>query len=214
MERERALVEAVHSQLTVSRGLLDTRVLLLCFTYFAFGTIAYSMGYFLPLIVKGWGVSNFAVGWIVAVPSVVGIFAMIAGSYFADRVEDKRPMLSALMILCAFGWIGMGLYATSAWALVAVTLVEIGIGIARPMFWTVPPLFLSGAAMAGAIALISVFANFGGIIGPVVIGWLKTMTNSLSGGLYYVACCAVVSAIVIVMLRTAPRVVRVPEVGR
>ena len=104
----------------------------------------------------------------------------------------------------------MGLYATSAWALLAVTLVEIGIGIARPMFWTVPPLFLSGAAMAGAIALISVFANFGGIIGPVVIGWLKTTTNSFSGGLYYVACCAFVSAIAVLTLRTASRAAAVP----
>jgi ACS family tartrate transporter-like MFS transporter len=214
MQRERAAVEAVHSQLSVWRGLVDLRVLLLCFTYFAFGTISYSMGYFLPLIIKGWGVSNFQVGWIVAVPSVVGIFAMITGSYFADRVEDKRPMLSALLIVCAIGWIGMGLYATSAWALIAVALVEIGMGIARPMFWTVPPLFLSGGAMAGAIALISVFANFGGIIGPVVIGWLKTTTNSFSGGLYYVACCAFVSAIAIVVLRTAPRVASVSRANR
>ena len=205
MARERASVEAVHSQLSILHGLVDPRVLRLCLTYFAFGTISYSMGYFLPLIVKGWGVSNFQVGWIVAVPSAVGIIAMITGSYFADRVEDKRPMLSAMMIVCAIGWIGMGLYATSAWALLAVTLVEIGIGIARPMFWTVPPLFLSGPAMAGALALISVFANFGGIIGPVVIGWLKTTTNSFSGGLYYVAGCAFVAAIVIVTLRTAPR---------
>jgi MFS transporter, ACS family, tartrate transporter len=205
MARERASVEAVHSAMSVWRGLVDSRVLLLCFTYFAFGTISYSMGYFLPLIVKGWGVSNFMVGWIVAVPSVGGICAMIIGSYYADRVEDKRPMLSALLVLCGIGWIGMGVYATSAWALVAVVLVEIGIGIARPIFWTVPPVFLSGAAMAGAIALISVFANFGGIVGPVVIGWLKTTTNSFSGGLYYVAVCAFVSAVVIVMLRTGAR---------
>jgi ACS family tartrate transporter-like MFS transporter len=208
MQRERASVEALHSQLSVWRGLVDPRVLLLCLTYFGYGSISYSMGYFLPLIVKGWGMSNFAVGWVVAVPSVVGIFAMITGSYFADRVEDKRPMLSGLLIVCALGWIGMGLYATSAWALLAVTLVEIGIGIARPMFWTVPPLFLSGAAMAGAIALISVFANFGGIFGPVVIGWLKTTTNSFSGGLYYVAGCALVSAVAIIVLRTVPRTAR------
>jgi ACS family tartrate transporter-like MFS transporter len=209
MQRERASVEALHSQLSVWRGLVDPRVLLLCLTYFGYGSISYSMGYFLPLIVKGWGMSNFAVGWVVAVPSVVGIFAMIAGSYFADRVEDKRPLLSVLMIVCAAGWIGMGLYATSAWALIAVALVEIGIGIARPMFWTVPPMFLSRAAMAGAIALISVFANFGGIFGPVVIGWLKTTTNSFSGGLYYVAGCALVSAVAIIVLRTAPRTARV-----
>jgi MFS transporter, ACS family, tartrate transporter len=119
-----------------------------------------------------------------------------------------------MLVVCAIGWVGMGFYATSAWALIAVTLVEIGIGIARPMFWTVPPLFLSGAAMAGAIALISVFANFGGIIGPVVIGWLKTTTNSFSGGLYYVACCAFVSAIAILALRTVPRLARTPRVVR
>jgi hypothetical protein len=35
--------------------------------------------------------------------------------------------------------------------LIAVTLaaIGIGIGIARPMFRTVPPLFVSGAAVAG-----------------------------------------------------------------
>jgi len=213
MARERASVEAVHSQLSVWRGLIDPRVMLLCFTYFAFGTISYSMGYFLPLIVKGWGMSNFAVGWVVAVPSVVGIFAMITGSYYADRFEDKRPFLSALMILCAIGFIAMGFYATTAWALIAVALIEIGIGIARPMFWTVPPMFLSGAAMAGAMALISVFANFGGIFGPIVIGWIKTTTDSFSGGLYYVAFCAFASAIAIVTLRTAPRAAKVPDTG-
>jgi ACS family tartrate transporter-like MFS transporter len=138
---------------------------------------------------------------------------MIAGNVFADRIEDKRPMLSALMILCATGWTGMGIYATSAWALIAVTLVEIGIGIARPMFWTVPPLFLSGAALAAVMALISVFANFGGIIGPVVIGWLKTTTNSFSGGLNYVAGCAFVSAFAILTLRTASRASVQPRAG-
>src|ERR1700759_2220285 len=108
LERERASVEAMHSQLSVLRGLTDPRVLLLCFTYFAFGTISYSMGYFLPLIVKGWGVSNFAVGWIVAIPSTLGMFAMLIGSYFADRAADKRPFLSVLLVLCAAGWFGMG----------------------------------------------------------------------------------------------------------
>jgi len=214
LQQERASVEAAHTQLSVRRALFDPRVLLLCCTYFAFGTISYSLGYFLPLIVKGWGMSNFAVGWVVAVPSVVGIIAMLTGSYFADRIEDKRRSLSVLMLLCTLGLVGMGFYATTAWALFAVALIEIGIGIARPMFWTVPPLFLSRAAMAGAIALISVFANFGGIIGPVVIGWLKTTTNSFSGGLYYVACCSFMASIAILALRIASRVKNAPATGR
>jgi ACS family tartrate transporter-like MFS transporter len=205
LERERAVVEAVHSQLSVWRGLVDPRVLGLCFAYFGFGTVSYSLGYFLPLIVKGWGIPNFWIGWTIAIPEVIGIVAMVTGSWAADRLGDKRWSLIGLMLLCAIGWTGMGFFATSMVALVFVAVTEIGIGIARPMFWTVPPLFLSRTAMAGAIALISVFANFGGIFGPIVIGWLKTTTGSFSGGLYYVAVVTLVAAGVFYTLRGVTR---------
>jgi MFS transporter, ACS family, tartrate transporter len=205
LERERAVVEAVHSQLSVWRGLIDWRVLCLCFAYFAFGTVSYSLGYFLPLIVKGWGIPNFWVGWTIAIPEVIGIVAMITGSWAADRLGDKRWSLIGLMLLCTIGWTGMGFFATSMVALTFVAITEIGIGIARPMFWTVPPLFLSRAAMAGAIAWISVFANFGGIFGPIVIGWLKTTTGSFSGGLYYVAVVTIVAASIFYALHGVTR---------
>jgi ACS family tartrate transporter-like MFS transporter len=208
LKQERIVVEAAHSQLSVLRGLIDPRVLLLCATYFAFGTVSYSMGYFLPLIVKTWGMSNFAVGWVVAVPSVVGILTMLAGSYVSDRLADKRRVLSLLLVIATTGFLGMGYYAASAWALLAVTLIEMSMGVARPMFWTVPPLFLSGSAMAGAIALISVFANFGGIVGPIAIGWIKTTTGSYTGGLYYVAGCTLMASVAIAVVRTSARGVR------
>jgi MFS transporter, ACS family, tartrate transporter len=213
LERERSAVEAVHSRLSIWRGLVDPRVLALCFAYFAFGTVSYSLGYFLPLIVKGWGVSNFLVGWVIAIPEVIGIVAMITGSWAADHIADKRWSLIGLMLLCTAGWAGMGFFATSMIALIFVAVTEIGIGIARPMFWTVPPMFLSRAAMAGAIALISCFANFGGIFGPVVIGWLKTTTGSFSGGLYYVAAVTVVAAIIFSALRSVTRVAAAPVPG-
>jgi ACS family tartrate transporter-like MFS transporter len=215
LERERAMVEAVHSRLSIWRGLVDPRVLSLCFAYFAFGTVSYSLGYFLPLIVKGWGVSNFRIGWLIAIPEVIGIVAMVTGSWAADHIADKRWSLMGLMLLCAIGWTGMGVFATSMIALAFVAVTEIGIGIARPMFWTVPPTFLSRAAMAGAIALISCFANFGGIFGPIIIGWLKTTTGSFSGGLYYVAAVTVVAALIFFALRgvTRMREAAVPAVG-
>lgn len=215
LERERAMVEAVHSRLSIWRGLVDPRVLSLCFAYFAFGTVSYSLGYFLPLIVKGWGVSNFLVGWLIAIPEVIGIVAMVTGSWAADHIADKRWSLIGLMLLCAIGWTGMGFFATSMIALAFVAVTEIGIGIARPMFWTVPPTFLSRAAMAGAIALISCFANFGGIFGPIIIGWLKTTTGSFSGGLYFVAAVTVVAALIFFALRgvTRMREAAVPAVG-
>jgi ACS family tartrate transporter-like MFS transporter len=196
LARERAAVEAVHRPLSVWRTLVDPKVLLLCTVYFAFGSTAYSLSYFLPLIVKGWGLSNLMVGWTIAIPEVFGIAAMLIGSYFADRTADRRWSLAGLMLLCTIGFGGMGYFPAAIGALAFVALVEIGSGIARPMFWTVPPTFLSRAAMAGAYGLITSFGNFGGIVGPIVIGWLKTTTGSFSGGLYYIAVVTLAAAII------------------
>ena len=52
------------------------------------------------------------------------------------------------------------------------------------------------------------------LVGPIVIGWLKTTTNSFSGGLYYVAGCALVASIAILLLRTAPRAAKLGAPAR
>lgn len=44
------------------------------------------------------------------------------------------------------------------------------------------PSFLTGAAAAGAIALINSVANLGGMIGPRIIGHAKTATGSFTVG--------------------------------
>jgi len=196
LQREQEAVEATHSRLSIWHALIDPRVLLLCTIYFAFGSTAYSLGYFLPLIVKGWGLSNFWVGWTIAIPEGIGIVAMLIGSYCADRYSDRRWSLAGLMVLCTIGFSGMGYFPATMWAVFFVAMAEVGSGIARPMFWTVPPTFLSRSAMAGAFGLITSFGNFGGIIGPIVIGWTKTVTNSFAGGLYYIAVVTSIAAIV------------------
>jgi ACS family tartrate transporter-like MFS transporter len=63
---------------------------------------------------------------------------------------------------------------------VAVTLT--GMKCMLPTFWTLPPLFLTGTAAAGGIALINSVANLGGMLGPRIIGHLKTATDSFTAG--------------------------------
>lgn len=197
LTQEREAVEVAHTRLSLWRGLVDPRVLTLCAVYFAFGTTTYGMSYFLPQFIKAWGSSNFATGWTVAVPEIIGIAGMLIWGYWSDRVNDRRWNLAAALLVATTGLVGMALYGTSPWSLIAVSLVSVGLGSARPMFWTLPPVFLSRTAMAGAIALISCFANFGGIIGPVAIGWAKTATNSFAGGLYFISACTFMAAMIV-----------------
>lgn len=197
LTRERALVEVTHARLSLWRGLVDPRVFALCLVYFAFGTTAYGMSYFLPQFIKAWGMSNLATGWTVALPETLGIIGLLIWSYWSDRVGNRRMSLTVALLVAAAGLVGMGLYGSSPWSLIAVSLVSIGYSSARPMFWALPPAFLSRTAMAGAIALISCFANFGGIVGPIAIGWAKTATNSFAGGLYFIAGCTVLAAMIV-----------------
>lgn len=197
LARERAAVEAVHSRLSLWRGLTDRRVLALCLVYFSMGATAYSMGYFLPLFIKAWGLSNFATGWTVAVPELIGVIGMVICGYWADRMSDRRRSLGIALLVGTVGLVCMGIYGASPWSLIAVAMVSVGLNAGRPMFWTLPPAFLSGSAMAGVIALISCFANFGGMLGPIAIGWAKTATGSLAGGLYCIAATTGIAAMII-----------------
>jgi ACS family tartrate transporter-like MFS transporter len=197
LARERAAVEAEHSRLGLWQALSDRRVLALCMVYFSMGTTAYGLGYFLPQFIKAWGLSNLATGFTVAVPETIGIIAMLIWGYWSDRVGNRRRSLSIALMIGAVGLACMGFFGASPWSLIAVAVVSIGFSSARPMFWTLPPTFLSGRAIAGSIALISSFANFGGIVGPVAIGWAKTATNSFAGGLYLVAFIALTASLIV-----------------
>jgi ACS family tartrate transporter-like MFS transporter len=65
----------------------------------------------------------------------------------------------------------------------------------KTSFWPLPSTFLSGTAAAAAIAAINSLGNFGGLIGPIAVGWLKDTTGSFGAGLYFLAACGLISAL-------------------
>jgi len=75
----------------------------------------------------------------------------------------------------------------------------------KTSFWPLPSTFLSGTAAAAAIAAINSLGNLGGLIGPNLVGWLKDSTGSFEAGLYAMAGCALISAIVTLIAVQAPR---------
>jgi nitrate/nitrite transporter NarK len=82
-----------------------------------------------------------------------------------------------------------------------LTLATFGIYAALPVFWTIPPLFLAGAASAAGIALINSIGNLAGFVSPSVVGWIKESTGSADNGLYLVSSCLIASALALTSLR-------------
>jgi ACS family tartrate transporter-like MFS transporter len=207
--RERDELEAVHSTMSPWRALIEPRVLALCLIYVGFGTISYGIGYFLPQIIKGIGLSVLATGFVAAVPAIVGAVGMVVVGWYSDRSADRRWSCGIAMMAAAVGVAWMGWTGSVWFVLVPASLMAFALEASRPLFWALPSMFLSRSAAAAGIALINSVGNLGGILGPMAIGWAKDTTQSFAGGLYFIAIITALAAILVVA--TGPRHVTARE---
>lgn len=106
-----------------------------------------------------------------------------------------QPARLASISLAAAALLGARL-----WLVPALTLATIGIYAALVVFWTLPQSFLGGTAAAGAIALVNAIANLGGILGPTVVGYLKTATGTYAAAMGFFAAGLIMTIVVLYAL--------------
>ena len=205
---QRAVERSGH--MTLWKGLTDRRVLGLSLVYLTIVTATYGITFFLPLIVKSYGLSNVTTGLITAVPYTVGALGMILWARSSDRHRERRWHFIAASVLAAAGLVVAGAANQPLVALVAMSLATIGLYGSKPAFWPVPSTFLGGTAAAGGIALVNSIGNLGGFAGPYVVGWIRQSSGSYTAGLNFLAACAVASAVIAFFVvapthRVAPR---------
>lgn len=189
--------EAKHS---IIRGLADPRVLGLALIYFGTSAGLYTMGIWAPQIIKGLGVSSMTVGFLNAIPPIVSVIAMVLWSRHSDKTGERTWHVIIACVAAAVGLVVAAGADSIVGLIAALTLVNVGISCAKPPLWSMPTMFLSGAAAATGIATINSIGNLGGFVAPSVIGWIKDSTGSYAGGLYFVAGLLVFSAVLTLIM--------------
>jgi MFS transporter, ACS family, tartrate transporter len=210
LQSERQAITKQHSELTLWQALTEPRVLALSAIYFTVVTATYGITFFMPLIIKALGQSDFVTGLVTAIPYAIGTVGMILWSISSDRMNERRMHFVVACIVASLGLIGAGMFNGTWIAVVAMSVAAVGLYGSKPSFWPLPSTFLSGTAAAGGIALINSIGNLGGFVGPYAVGWIKESTGSYEAGLYFLAACALASAIIaFVALRYSQPVVAV-----
>jgi ACS family tartrate transporter-like MFS transporter len=131
---------------------------------------------------------------------------MVLWARHSDRTGERTWHVVAACIAASAGLMLAGAATSVVSVVAALTLVNIGISAAKPPLWSMPTMFLSGSAAAAGIATINSIGNLGGFVGPAMIGWIKDLTGSFQGGLYFVAGLLVLSAVLtLVLSRSRPR---------
>ena len=187
-------------QHSILRGLANPRVLALALIYFGTSAGLYTLGIWAPQIIKELGVSSMTVGLLNAIPPIISVVAMILWSRHSDKTNERTWHVA---LACLTAAVGLAIAAStgSMFGLIAaLTIVNVGISCSKPPLWSMPTMFLSGAAAATGIATINSIGNLGVFTGPAMIGWVKDQTGSFAGGLYFVAGLLILSTVLTLVL--------------
>ncbi len=199
MANERAHREAKHD-FTVLKTLANPRVLALAFVYFGAVASNYGVGFFLPTIVKAFGLSNAQTGWVVAIPYAVGAAGMVWWSKRSDERLERRNHAAIALLIAAVGLIAATLTEDPVMKMVAFSFSAFGVFAVLPVFWALPTAFLSGPAAAAGIAAINSIGNLSGFAGPFAMGAIKDATGSFNAGLLLIALFALLAMVVVLAL--------------
>lgn len=193
---------STHTHGSVRMVFTSLRVWLLCLILFGIVMGSYAIGFWQPTIIRGTGIRDpLTIGLLTMIPYSAALVAMIAAGRNADRTRERRLHVAIPAVVAAFGFVICAFNGDHALlSMIGLTLAAGGVVTALPMFWALPTSFLGGMGAAAGIALINCTGNLAGFISPAIIGWLKTVTHTLTSGLLVVAASLVLSAILILAL--------------
>jgi len=207
---ERQIREAAR-EFTVLEALGDTRVLLLAIVYFGVVAANYGLSFFLPQIIKAFGLSNVQTGFVNAIPFLVGLLGMIYWGRRSDRLTERKEHFALAALLIGFGVSATTLIDSSVGKMIAFSFAGFGIFAVLPVFWTLPTAFLSGTAAAAGIAIINSIGNLAGFAGPFVMGKIRDQTGSFTVGLLAITGLVALAALIALALPHEMALEKPPE---
>ena len=101
--------------------------------------------------------------------------------------------------------IGAGVAPSPAAELAALAMAAVGIWGTLGPFWAMSSESLAGTGAAAGIALINSVGNLGGFVGPYLVGWVRTATDSFTWALIVLALFPITGALITIATRRAAR---------
>jgi sugar phosphate permease len=184
-------------------ALTNPRVLFLAFVYFADVCLLNAILFFLPLILKGFGLSNLQTGFVAAIPSLVALVAVVLWGRRSDLSRERTSAAALALVIGGAALLASALLPDPLTRIIAITVSLAGTIAFTPPFWTIPASFLSGSASAGGYAAISSLGVVGGFVAPWIIGYLKDLSGDFRYGLGAFGLLAIVVAIAFYVFGTA-----------
>ena len=159
-------------------ALWDWRVLGFALVYMLMSTSLYGVSYWLPTVVKGFGVSATTNGLLNMIPWG---FSALMLAWLPRRLRRDRTMLRAVTVIAICGiacFVASTQLPSNSLRFAALVLGAPCIQLLYPCFWSIPPRFFTGARAAASIAAINSIGNLGGFWGQNLMPYVGNVTRS------------------------------------
>ena len=179
--------ETLHA---AARQRATLRVTVDALAYFMWSSGMYGLSFFLPKILVARGASALSTGWWAALTFGAGALAM----YWASHRRGFRA-LPFLFVAAGGGFAAAAFLPSAGGAVASFCVAAMGLLSALPIFWSASASRLSGKAAGAAIAIVNSVGAVGAFAGPYAMGWLHDATHSYVTGLYAIAGCLAMGAL-------------------
>jgi sugar phosphate permease len=168
-------------------ALTNPTVVLMALLYFSNVCLLNSILFFLPQIVKSYGLSVQVVGYVVAFPSLLALAGMIWWGRRSDRKKERIGHAAFANFLAALALLISMLMPEPITRGVAVSIAFAATLCMAVPFWAIPGSFLTSTSAAGGIAAISAMGVTGGFVAPYFVGTIKGLTGDFKAGFLVIA---------------------------
>jgi len=198
--------EGRHSHLqAVASAVLNPTILLLGAVNFTWGAIIYGLTFWLPQILKSLGgLSNLEIGFLGALPYTVAAVVMVLWARHSDLSGERVWHASIALFVASLGFVVTSLMTDPYLALVGTTVTAVGVISFAGVFFVLPGSYMTGAAAAGGIAMVTTFGNLGGFVGPFIVGLLLSQFHDFRLALLALALFAATGGVGILFLLRTP----------
>ncbi len=187
---------------SVMAALSNPTVILMALMYFSNVCLLNGVLFFLPQIVKGFGLTMHQVGDFMIIPNALALVLMIFWGRRADRSGDRFAYAAIANLVAAISLLGAMLLTDPYLRGFAFSLTFAATLCMVVPFWAIPGTFLSGASAAGGIAAISAMGVTGGFIAPYFIGYMKDATGDFQIPFLVIAAFAIAVSVIFYLVGT------------
>ncbi len=188
---------------TFKDGFTRPMVWVLSAIYLFFIMGLYGVGFWLPTLIKGSGVKDpLTIGMLTTLPYAAAAISMILVGRSSDARRERRWHVAVPGVIGTVGWV-VAVVAGSGnvtLAMIGLTIATMGVMTTLCQFWCLPTAILAGAAAATGVAVVNSVGNLAGFVSPYVIGWIIDRTHSTDLGVYTLAACLTIGALLVLAL--------------